>query len=250
MTSKISGVIITYNEVNNIEQCILSIKDVVDEIIILDSDSTDGTLEICRKYNVIIVSQAFLGFGKQKQLAASLAKNNWVLSIDADEVLSTTLQTSLKEIDLENTSYSGFFIKRNHVFFKKIFAYGKENNQSILRLFNKEKGNFNDVSVHEKVIVTGTTSILQGTILHNSYSSVNHYFDKLNNYTEIASRELFKQKRKKSLILVFFSTPFIFFKNYIVDLNILNGTEGLLWSIFNTWYRIVKYVKLWEKHKK
>jgi hypothetical protein len=113
-------------------------------------------------------------------------------------------------------------------------------------MFDKKHGNFNSDKVHEKLAVTGTSKKLKGILLHNSYKNIHHYFEKLNSYTTAGAEIMLKKKRKVNKLFIMITFPFNFLKFYIVDLNILNGYAGFVWSMFSAFYKIVKYVKFNE----
>jgi glycosyltransferase involved in cell wall biosynthesis len=244
----ISAVIITKNEEENLKKSLPKLF-WCDEIIIVDDHSTDNTVELAKQYNCKVYNYIFENFGKQKRLAVSLAQNNWVLSLDADEVLSDELINELKSLN-EDKNIEGYLIPRQHVFLNTPFKYGKESKDYILRLFNKEKGNFNEANVHEKVILQGNSSTLKGNILHYSYKNLDHYFSKFNQYTTKGAIQLREKGKKRALILCILSFPVYFFKHYFLYLNILNGNAGFVWSYLSAWYHTVKYLKLYELNKK
>lgn len=170
----LSTVIITFNEAHNLERT-LSKLTWCDEIIVVDSGSTDGTLEICASFGCKIFHRAFDGYGPQKQYAMSLAKNKWVLCLDADEVLTDALVTELQQ-EMQDPQFDGYLIPLTLVFLGREFKYGSEAWKYFLRLFNKELGNFDDSMVHEKVVLDGRKKKLVNHILHYSYRNISHYF--------------------------------------------------------------------------
>jgi len=246
---KISVVIITYNEDKRIRQTLESVK-WCDEIIVVDSCSTDATVDICRQYaNCKVYIQPFLGYGLQKRFAVDKASNDWVLSIDADEVLSDALCYEMKNVlsDSDITS-DGFYIPNTLVFMNKIFNHGAESRCLYLRLFNKIRGNFNVKSLHEVVQINGTTSVLKNNILHYSYADIYHYIAKMNNYTSIYANEQFKKGEYISSLKSIFRFLFEFIRQYFIKANFLNGYAGFVWSIFSSYYVFVKLIKLYEKN--
>ena len=243
--SKISCVIITYNEEENIRRCLEALR-WCDEIVIADSGSTDETIKICNEFGCKIFNKEFNGFGEFKQFAVSKAANNWVLSIDSDEVVTEELKNEIiSELGNDNIEPAGFYIPRSLFFLGKRFKFGKESKEYYLRLFNKNFGSFTQDRVHEKVLVEGKTSHLKSPMLHYSYNSLHQYFEKFNKYTTQAAEQLFEKGKKRSLILTIISFPVYFFKNYFLNRNFLNGWQGFLWALFSSWYPVVKYAKLW-----
>lgn len=247
MPNKISCVIITFNEEENIRRALNSVK-WCDEIVIVDSGSKDKTIEICEEYNCRIYKKEFNGYGEQKRYVVSLAENDWILSIDADEVVSDELCDEIKNIfNDDEIKFNGFFLPRSLIFLGKHFKYGRESKEFYLRLFNKNYGNFSSDKVHEKVKLNGNTQKLNGTLHHYSYTNIEQYFNKFNSYTSNAAQVLFDEGNKgRNIVAIVLGFPVYFFKNYFIYRNFLNGMQGFLWALFSSWYPVVKYTKLWE----
>jgi glycosyltransferase involved in cell wall biosynthesis len=246
MPNKISCVIITFNEEENIRRALNSVK-WCDEIVVVDSGSTDKTIEICEEFNCRIYKKEFNGYGEQKRYAVSLAANDWILSIDADEVVSDELCDEIRNIfNDDEIKSNGFFLPRSLIFLGKHFKYGRESKEIYLRLFNKKYGNFSSDKVHEKVNLKGDTQKLNGTLLHYSYTNIDQYFNKFNSYTSKAAQVLFDEGNKgRNVVTIVLGFPVYFFKNYFIYRNFLNGMQGLLWALFSSLYPVIKYFKLW-----
>lgn len=246
LAPKVSAVIITYNEEHIINKT-LSRLWWCDEIIIVDSGSTDRTIEICREFGCEIYTRSFEGYGEQKKYAVARAKNDWILCIDADEVLSPELVQEIEtELCNSEIAYSGFSMPMTLVYMNKPFRYGKEANASIIRLFNKNKGSWDEALVHEKLILDGEIKQLSNKILHYSYFSYSQHLQKINLYSSLGARKLLNKNKSKNKYVLALCIPFNFFKYYILDRNFLNGFNGFAWSVFNAFYHFMKYVKLYE----
>jgi glycosyltransferase involved in cell wall biosynthesis len=243
MREKISVVIITLNEERIIEKC-LSKLSFADEIIVIDSGSNDRTVEICEKFGAKVFYNKFEGYGAQKQCAVSKTRNNWVLSLDADEILDDELIKAIPQaLDRKKENVVAYYIKGQHVFLNKKFKYGNQSNRYYLRFFNKTKGSFNADTVHESIIVKGNTEKLNGSFLHYSYESLEDYFTKFNRYTSLYAQGKADKNKKYSFIQTIFKTKFEFFKIYFIDRNFMNGKAGFYWSLFSAFYVTVKCVK-------
>jgi len=247
---KVSAVLITFNEASIIEETVSRLW-WCDEIIIVDSGSTDRTMEICKEYGCRIFTHPFKGFGEQKQYGVAKASNDWILSIDADELLTDELISEIrKELSSSNIDHSGFSIPRNLVFMDRVFNRGKESNAHVLRLFNKTKGNWDNAIVHERVNVQGAVKKLNHRLLHYSFKDYAHFINKINLYSSLGAQKLARRQKSKSKLVIALSIPFNFFKYYIIDRNFLNGFRGFTWSALNTWYHFLKYLKLEETRRR
>lgn len=247
MNHKISVFIITLNEEKIIEKCLEKLN-IFDEIIIVDSGSTDKTIEICNKYNAKVFQNKFVNFSKQKQFALNLTKNDWVLSLDADEVLTDELLDEIKSIKiLEN--YEAYFIPRTHVFLNKIFNYGSENKKLILRLFNKNFGNFDKNIVHEEIVVIGKSSKLKNEFLHYTAIDFQIAINKQIKYALLSAENLNNKRKKSYLLKIILKFPFDFINYYIVQRNFLNGYQGFTWSMFSAFCNYLKYTYLKELNR-
>ena len=246
---QISAVIITYNCGDILKKTLQAIE-WCDEILIIDSGSTDQTLDICRQFQCNIYSHPFEGYGKQKKYAVQLAKNDWILSIDGDEVVSPLLKDEIEELfSNENVNEQGFFLPITLVFLGKIFGYGNENKTLHLRLFNRKFGNFNESAVHEGIVLEGSTKALKQEILHYSYLNVHHYFEKFNKYTSYFVIDASQKGKRANVFKIIIRLPIDFMKYYLLKKNFLNGYAGFVWSVFSAYYTFVKYVKLIEYQK-
>lgn len=248
----VSAVIITYNEAHNIRRTLSQLL-WCQEIIVVDSYSTDATIEICKEFGCTVYQRAFDGYGSQKRFAVSRASNNWILCIDADEVLSEDLVQEIQTQLQPGTAYAGFSFRMNLVFLEKEFRYGKESGRYYTRLFNKQQGGFTNDKVHESIRVEGPVKKLRHTIRHYSYTSLHQCMEKCNRYSTFSAEMAFSKGKNKSVGVVLLGLPFNFIKYYVVEGNFMNGLKGFYWSVFSTYYHFAKHVKLKElrhKHEK
>lgn len=244
----ISAVVITYNETNNIADCLESIN-WTDEIIVIDSGSSDNTAEIAKKYTDKVIIQEWKGYSNQKNYGINLAKNDWILSIDADERVPSDLKNEILKV-IESKDFNGYFLPRHSYFLGKWINHCGWYPDYQLRLFKKTKGKFNERVVHEGVGVSGKIGYLTHDLIHFPYGNLTHYFEKLNEYTDLSSKELREKRNKKfNVFQLLFHPPFVFLKSYFWKLGFLDGLAGLGVSILNAMNTFVKYAKLWELNR-
>ena len=247
MTSqKISAAILTFNSEKHLKSVLEKLY-WCDEIVILDSYSTDETLEIANVFNAKIHQNKFENFGAQKQLLMSKCENDWIISIDSDEVLSYNLIENIKKLSAsEFEKNAGFIINRKHIFLNKYFKYGKESNIYILRLFNKQLGGVTNNIVHERIKVKGTVSKIDGAMLHYTVDKLNEAIQKMDSYALLKATEYHKNNKKLTFIKLYITFHFTFFREYIFNRNFLNGYEGYLWAYLVAQGAALKYYYLKE----
>lgn len=240
----ISAVIIANNAAKTIGQVLQAISN-LDEILVVDSGSTDDTVKICESYGCRVIHHAFEGYGRQKHFAVEQAQHDWVWVIDADEVASPQIIEEARNL-IDAGKYQGLMVPISLVFLGKLLRFGNEYKKPHLRLFNKKFGNYNDSAVHEDVVLKGEIGVLKHHILHYSYATLDDYFRKFNEYTSRAAEQMRANGKRSSLIIPMIKFPFAFIILYIFKGLILDGLPGLLWALFSSLYSLVKQVKLWE----
>jgi glycosyltransferase involved in cell wall biosynthesis len=244
MKNKLSVTIITKNEEKNIGRCLASVQ-WADEIIVVDSGSTDLTLNVCKLYKCKIIQTKWQGFGKTKQFAVNSTSNDWVLSIDADEEISPKLKDTIQNI-LENTDKKAYKIKRTSFYIGKEVKHCGWNKDFPLRLFHKKFAEFNDKSVHESVKTKEKIGIIYDVILHYSFPTLKKHLEKMIRYSELGAESLFQKGRKSSIGNAVFRGIFKFIKMYFLQAGYLDGKTGLLISFVSGFGVSYKYFRLWE----
>ena len=244
---KISAVIITLNEEMNIQECIDSVKDVVDEIVVVDSFSTDKTEEICRNNGVIFLQHAWEGHGRQKNWANEQASYDYILSIDADERLSDHLQKAILNIKKE-WQYDVYSVNRLTYFHGRKMKHGFYPDRQ-LRLFDRRKAQWNK-TFHDRILI-GKGSTLKHTnrdIIHFANKDIHQLVDTLNNNSTLFARDR-ADLGKPSYLKLIFSPTFSFIKTYIFKLGFLEGVFGFIICMNMAHYRFLKYAKRIEHYK-
>lgn len=245
---KISAVIITLNEAAIIAKT-LSQLSFCDEIIIIDSGSIDNTLLICKSYNCIVYHRAFDGYGNQKNFGFEQAKNDWILNIDADEVLTDNLKNEI--INLCNVdNVAAFKINRKTVFLEKEMHFSGLRNEYVLRLLHKKKCTWNNSLVHEKLIVQGNIESLKNAILHYTAKDEKMFILKNIKYAEKAAMQMFEQNKKAFYGEAYFRKYFKFIEIFIVKFGFLDGKYGWKWARIMSNYTFQKYSTLEELLRK
>ena len=248
---KISVCIISFNEENKIEECIKSVLKIADEIIIIDSYSSDKTIEISRKYTDKIFYKKFSGYGAQKKFAVSKASNDWILSLDCDERLSQELINSIVSIKDSLDEKFVYMMPRRTFYIYKWLNYCWYPDR-IIRLFNKQYSEFCGQILHESIVPGNNVRIkrLKGDILHFSYDSISKHLQTIDKYTKIAAAELSKKNRSVNIFSPFFHGAIRFIKMYFLKKGFLDGMEGLTVSLISFVYVYLKYYRYWLLKKK
>jgi len=242
----ISVVVITYNEEKNISRCLTSVAGIADEVIIVDSFSTDSTQQIAESFNARFVSRAFDGYARQKNFATGLAKNDWILSLDADEELTAELRNSIVSIK-EDTTNVLFRIPRLTNYCGKWIKHCGWYPDLQGRLYNRRFGTWEEKMVHEfwKPGKEGLdVSVLCGDLLHYSFSSIGEHMRKIEKYTELAALEAQKRGRNASVFKVIFSPVWHFITEYFLKLGFLDGYYGFVICRLSAYSAFAKYTKI------
>ncbi len=244
----LSATIITHNESANIARVIRSLS-CADEIVVIDSNSTDNTREIAAGLGARVITHAFEGFAAQKNLSSEQAQNDWVLSLDADEELNSQAQATLLEWKRTEPSAAGYrFARRAHYLGRWINHSGWYPDFK-LRLFDRRRGSWQGAFVHESVVVNGPVETLPGEILHYTCNSLEEHRQRIEFYTDLAAKEMFDRKERVNALRRSFAPPWIFLNTYLFRLGILDGSQGYLISKMAARYVQRKYEKLEELRK-
>lgn len=232
--NKLSVVILSFNSEKYLKD-VLSSVEFADEVILVDSGSTDNTLKIAKEYkNTKIINQNWLGFAKQKQFGVNLAKNEWVFVLDSDEIFTKELENEILD-ELKNPKFKAYKVARLNKFFGKfIKTMGLYPDYSI-RFFNKNFAKFNDREIHEKVITDEKISSLKNHFLHNAYENIEEFINKQNRYSSL--------NKKPNKFKAIFNPCWTFFKLYFLKLGFLEGFRGFVIAKLYAQYTFWKYIK-------
>ena len=247
--AKISACIISYNEENKIEDCLKSLQDVVDEIIIVDSNSTDNTLNIAKKYTDKIFFHDFQGYGKQKNLATDKATNNWVISLDCDERLSTELKSSIQSVKDRLDDDTVYSMARKTFYIYRWLEHCWYPDKKI-RLFNKSRTRWLDNDVHESIDTDNMQTVtLNGDILHYSFDSISDHLKTIDKFTQIGANDLIKKGKRISVFSPLTHASWTFFKLYFLKRGFLDGFAGMMVSVLSYMHVFIKYSRAYILQK-
>ncbi len=247
---KISAIIITKNEENNISDCLASVS-WCDEIIVVDSGSTDNTIELCRKYtDKILITTDWPGFGIQKNRALEMATSEWVLSIDADERVTQVLRQEIKQT-IANCAQSSFRIPRQSSYCGRIIKHSGWSPDYVIRLFKRDSASFSNDIVHEKVEISqGKTGTFKSSLQHYPFDSLEQVLEKINLYSSSNALKSYTCKTKSSVFKAVSHGIWAFLNTYILRAGFLDGQEGFILAVSSaevSYYRYIKLIYLYKK---
>ena len=241
----ISVVIITYNEERNIGRCLESVKDIADDIVVVDSFSTDNTCEICSRYGARFIKHAFEGHIEQKNWAIPQAKYPYILSLDADEILSEELRKSILEVKA-NWKYDGYYFNRLTNYCGKWIRHSSWYPSRKMRLWDGRKGKWGGTNPHDRFILDRRASkkFLKGDLLHFSYYSIHEHIQQINKFSDIVAISYHKEGRRAPMINIIINPIWRLFRDYIIKLGFLDGFYGFIISVNFANETFLKYTKL------
>ncbi len=247
---KISGVVITYNEEKNIERCLASMKGICDEILVVDSFSTDRTKEICEGLGVRFVENAWKGFLDQKNFAQDITEFDYVLQLDADEEVSDQLKASILSVK-KNWQSDGYFFNRFTNYCGKWIKHSGWYPDAKLRLYDRRKGNWQGLDPHPEVIMKQNvkTSNLKGDLFHYSYTSYEDHINRSAKYAKQAALAMKQMGKNPSNLKLIFSPFYRFINDYLLRGGFRDGFEGLIICKTASYYTFLKYMYLKLIHK-
>jgi glycosyltransferase involved in cell wall biosynthesis len=239
---KISAAIITFNEERNIARAIESLR-CCDEIVVVDSGSTDRTVELAAKLGARVVETQWRGYAGQKNYASERCSNDWVLSLDADEALSEALEGEIWQIKKNGPRFDAFTMPRMAQYLGRWILHSGWYPDRKVRLFDRRKARWVGDYVHESVGVDGSVGHLKSNILHFTCSSLSEHLKTMDRYTTLAAEQLVEQRKKIGFQELVMNPPWTFFKTYFLKAGFLDGLEGLAIAYMAALYNFLKYVK-------
>lgn len=248
-TIKISALCITLNEADNILDYINSLW-FADEIIIVDSNSTDDTLAIASRFEkVSAYKRDFDNFSAQKNFALSKAKNDWIVFFDLDEEITMAISEEIVDLYNSRSNIVAYKVKRYIIFMGKKIRYSGFQTDYVIRFFNKNHCSYKNL-VHETLEVRGKTSLLKNRLPHHTYSTFDDYSKKLHQYSALQAKMLFEKNKRPTLFQFLFRPFYRFWHQYLIRLGILDGKEGFILAYINAFSVFKRYVNLWLLYRK
>ena len=248
-TKKITALAITFNEEENVKRYVESLS-FADEIIFVDSLSTDKTVELAKEMGVNVIERKFINFSEQRNYAIQQAKNDWIVFFDLDEIITKDLEEEIKYKINNPNSKVAFFVKRHFFFMEKHIRFGGWQNDKAIRLFNKNFCQYNGNLVHEEVKAKGNIGVLKNGLNHYSYKNFDNYNDKLNLYSNLQAENLYIKKTRPNAYHLVFRPMYRFLWQYIFRLGFLDGKEGFILAYVHSFSVFKRYLQLWMMYRK
>lgn len=245
---KISVTVRTFNEEENLRDCLESVT-WADEILVVDSCSTDGTVAIAREYTDNVIVRPWAGHIATSQFATDQARNLWVLSVDADERISPELRDEILSLDLENTPHDAFDMPRLHWFMGRWIRHSGWYPDRNIRLYRKDRCYWDGYAPHDKVQVPGSLCRLKGDLYHFIYRDLAHFAATKNSYSTLSAEDHLRSGRNSTIVHFTLRPLWTFFDRYFIRLGILDGLPGYVISVMEAHCVFMKYLKLWALKK-
>lgn len=248
---KISAVVLAKNEEKNIADCIDSVS-WCDEILVIDDNSKDKTAEIAKRSGAkVFVHPLNNDFSGARNFGLSKTTGDWVLFIDADERVTTSLSENIKDqiSKIKDPKTTGFYIKRKDILWGKELKHGEVRQMKLLRLAKKNSGKWEE-SVHEKWIAKGKIGELKNPLIHYPHQNISDFLKEINFYTDLRAKELFNRGIKTNWLEIIFYPKVKFFLNYVFKMGFLDGLEGLIFAILMSFHSFLVKGKLWQLWQK
>ncbi|MBI3637076.1 MAG: glycosyltransferase family 2 protein [Candidatus Rokubacteria bacterium] len=246
---RLSVAVITYNEEDRLRECLDSVA-WADEIVVVDSESHDKTVQIAREFTDRVIVRPWPGFAPQKNFALAEATGDWILSLDADEEVPPELRAEIPGLIARPDACDGYTVRRRNVFLGQWIRHGGLYPDWQLRLFRRGRGRFGDRDVHESVDVAGTVGQLTNDLIHRSYRGVDDFFDRANRYSTLAAQEVVRAGRRVRARELVLRPLGRFVSMYIARRGFLDGRKGLLLAALYAYYVFMRTAKVWEVTRK
>lgn len=240
---RLSAILIVRDEAHNLPRC-LSALSFCDEIVVVDSGSADASREIAHRHGARVFEQPWLGFGLQKNAALSRARGDWILSIDADEVVTEPLRVAIQAA-VASSDAAGWRLRRTSAYLGRWMRHGGWGDDRVLRLFRRAAGRFSDDAVHERVVLDGRVEDLDGVLLHYSFPDAETVLRKVDAYSTAGARAAQARGQRSSPARAVLGGLWSFLRTYLLRLGFLDGWRGLMLAVSNAEGTYWRHIKLW-----
>jgi glycosyltransferase involved in cell wall biosynthesis len=248
---KLTVTVITLNEAAHIDACLASVSACgADEILVIDSGSTDGTPELARKRGARVIVKDWPGYAAQKNFAAAQASHDWILSVDADERVTPELGVEIRQLLGTEPAASGYRVPRVTWHLGQWIRVTDWYPDYQLRLYDRRRAKWAARRVHESVVADGLVALTKGELQHYAYRDVSHHFTTMDKYTTLAAEDMHAQGRRAGVFDLVLHPPAAFLRNYILRRGFMAGTAGFMISAMNSFYVFMKFAKLWAIDRK
>ncbi|MGH7336589.1 MAG: glycosyltransferase family 2 protein [Myxococcota bacterium] len=242
---QVSVIITTFNEDVNVAECVESAL-WADEILLVDSFSTDKTVEIARRYPIQILEREYFGSAAQKNWAMDRVHHDWVLIIDADERVTEPLAREILATLATRPAVNGYYIRRENIFVDKVIRHSGWSTDKVVRLFRKDKGRYPNRRVHADLEIEGPVPVLEHAFLHYTFRTFDQYFPKFLNYAEWGAAQAFRDGRRAGVAELVFRPWWRFTRTYFLQRGLLDGAHGFVLCALQAFGVLLKYARLWE----
>ena len=240
---KITAIIPTFNEQHNIGAAIESVS-WADEIIVVDSFSTDETVSIAKEHGVRLLQREYVNSAAQKNWTIPQASFNWVFLLDADERVAKNLKEEIKTLLKSSPKEDAYWIKRDNFFMKKKIRFSGWQGDKVIRLFKKDQCRYEEKHVHAEIICKGKVGVLKNRLVHYTFKDISHYLEKWDRYSTWSAKDHFKKGQRPTLFHFVFKPAFRFFRDFVMRLGFLDGITGLIVCSLSSMGIFMRYVKL------
>ena len=241
----VSVIITTYNEESNIVDCVESVL-WADQILVVDSHSTDRTVELASRYPVMIVQREYYGSAAQKNWSLNRVEHDWVLILDADERVPEPLAKEILALLVEHPRSNGYYVRRRNVVLGKVIQHSGWSADKVIRFFDRGHGRYPNRRVHADLDIEGPTPVLKHPLMHYTFRSLEQYLEKFLNYAEWGAAQGFREGRSAGLLEIGGRPLWRFFRTYFLQLGFLDGMHGLMVCTLQAFGVFLKYARLWE----
>lgn len=245
---KITATVITLNEEHNIAKALESLS-WADEIVVVDSESTDRTIEIARRFTDRVFVRSWPGYSAQKNFAADEAANDWIFSLDADERVSAELADQIKKLELGVAAPAAFEMPRLTSYLGRWIRHSGWHPDYKVRLYDRKRGSWQGDYVHEALEMDGRVERIKGNILHYTVRDASEHHLRMDRYTTLAAMQMVSRGKHVSVASLLLSPVVVFLRSYIFKLGFLDGTPGLAIARFAAHYEFLKNLKVWEQQR-